>query len=897
MPDLELVSAPIGAPSLDRPLFKAHKSLPRRRDIESKSYTIDMTFPTDTDHEKSNGAAAVSITPSLPLTPPNQIPEDPNGGDSSHDQLSSPFSNGTATPVTGFSPPTPDITPPRVRDATPKARPPLFLASSMSSQAESFQTARENFSDENLTESGSPSTHSLVQRHRRKPTLKQSPLAIDVERPVTPPNRELEPEAFETPKAKENGCVKRKSNQKETTVTTSPSSLPRKRQPNGTRRQGNRVRSTAEKSPSKSQEPLPSGLDQSSEALALAKFGAEIGWDLTDHEQKLMDRVDSWRNSAGSFTSTIEARVIEPTPQKRRTLRHTEKRISLRSVSSPDPPSTNTSLDFNVGDSPHRLVHKSARISNRNRHSVASDMSVSNSATSGNPPKAEVIPVVVIPQRRSSLKSSAPPSRNQSVTRSQDLSHRNNSISRSKASDSLPRRRKRTMSDSLPSTGEHSRADSRGRDLTRPPIPPRSSSLSAPTSRSNSRTTSLTSESLRRHTEAMSLTLHPPMKEVTAAALPSPRIILPDEPKPSEQPGSPFLQFHIDDGERLRAPSLHFTQSSVVSSSPGPIEIREATTVSFFPHNNESLLLINPYVQTESRAVRALRDWDLEPSGKVSTPKQSTAAVNFDSPLRNPRTPPKPPVQALVSAPPVDDINPQIADAEVNQQRSNRFGRGLGSVRRALSARRYSDTPGPPLFRSLSTRSAKNRRAEKASDSQLHPFWRPRGFWDDFDDKDDGLVNPAPQPFNAPEEDTFISNSLGLPQKRVIFAGPLALARRLSKSRRSRHRLALRHQQSQSNLNLAMGIVRTGSPYQHRTVRPRSRLRVLMPLTALRDFQQRVRQARQMRARARLEARRERLKQSIGVKTLANPYSVGPFNNGNPYQQTSIASNGPIHRL
>ncbi|CRG88112.1 hypothetical protein PISL3812_05139 [Talaromyces islandicus] len=898
MPDLELASAS----SLGRPLFKTHKSLPRRRDVESNLDSVDIfSAPIENDQVKD---PIVAVAPSLPLTPPNPTQDDQTETPRQQDQLSSPHSESSATPIAKshqFSPPTPDITPPRMRDTTPKARrPPLFLDSSISSHAESFQTARESLSDEDTADSRNPSTSSLAQHPHRKPFLKPSPLANDVGSSATTPEKKPASEGFATMTSKSIPNDNTETVQQK--IAPSTSTLSRKRKPKEAKH-NSRARATKGNddhatSSGESHDSLLPKSYPSSETLALEKFGAEIGWNLTGQEQKLVDRVDSWRNSAGSFNSTIEAQVIELTPQKRRTLRHTGKTTFLRSVSSPNPPSIQTSVEP-TADSPHRLVHKSARIPNLKRLSAASDKSGSNSITSSNPPKQEVIPVVVIPQRRSSLQSSAPPSRSQSTARSQTSSRRNTSVSRSKAGDPLPRPKKRTMSDSLPAASMHRRADSRGRGVERPPIPARSSSLSAPTSRTNSRTTSLTSESLRQHTEAMNFALKLPEKDPVPATLPSPRIVLPDEPKDTKNFELARPPLHADDAERLRAPSLHFTQSSVVSSSPGPIEIREATTVSFFPHNNESLLLINPYMQPESRAVTALRGWGLNQPASVRTPEQSTAAVNVDSPLRYPRTPPKPPAPTADVLPiPIDEVvdHRQAGNSNSDQQRNNRFNRGFGSVRRALSARRHSDTPSAPLFRSLSIRSARSRRAAKTSDNEVHPFWQPRGFWDDFDDSGNenlAAAHPARQTSKPADEDTYVSNSLGLPQKRVIFSGPVALARRISNSRRTRRRrLPLyqqRNQDTNSRFDLAMGIARTGSPYQQHAVRFRSRLRMLMPLTVYRDFQQRLRHTRQLRAKAKLEARRQRLKKSIGPKKLADPYSIGAFSNGTPFHET----NGP----
>jgi hypothetical protein len=886
------VGALNGAPSPDRTLLKGHKTLPRRRQPEPTSDLFDGASPIEFFKDDKVHDVHVPVTPTLPLTPPNQTQDDVIHQDSSprlNGRHSLPLSH-TSTGSRQFSPPTPDVTPPRIRDATPKARPAFAsLQSSMSSRAESFQTARENISDDDVVESLYPSTHSLVLRKRQKSFPEPSPLSNGFESIDDSTEEKTPTKKASTPKRSTN--IVHENGDKACTRVLSPSPLPKSRA-NGTPTQNHQDVSGLDRESAHAASPQPMNVD---------KPGEKSASDLTDNEQKLMDRVNTWRYSGGSFTSTIEAMVIETSPPKQRTLRHTEKRTSLRSVSSPQAQSTRTSTESNA-DSPHRLIHKPARISNQNRNSTASDMSIPFSTTSSyHPQKMEVIPVAVVPQRRSSLKSSAPNSRAQSHARSATSTQRNKSVSRSRASDKNPTRRKRTISDSAGSRAGGTK-EPRGREVvSRPPIPARSSSLSAPTSRNNSRATSLTSESLRRHTEAMELAIEVPKNNENSALLPSPRIVLPDgsDSRNTEAlvPASP--QRFKDDIELLHAPSLHFTQSSVVSSSPGPVEIREATMVTYFPHNNESLLVINSYMQQESQVVQALHGQNFNGPVAVWTPQQSTAAIDIESPLRNPRTPPVPPTQKAVFPVPGNyttvTANGHAGNPDLSRQgsnRSNRLSRGFGSVKRALSARRNSDsTRQQPVTRSLSTRSAKNRRDEKARDSQLYSFWRPRGFWDDFDSSpanEGGPATPAIQngrPKN--DEDEFVSNSLGLPQKRVIFSGPLVLARRLSKRSKkwSRRR---RHGASHSDLNLAMGmgIVRPHSPYQRRTAKFRLQRGVLFPVRVLRSARLRAKETRQRRASAKLEARREKLKQSIGAKTLTDPYSVGPFSHGAPYEES-----------
>lgn len=138
-------------------------------------------------------------------------------------------------------------------------------------------------------------------------------------------------------------------------------------------------------------------------------------------------------------------------------------------------------------------------------------------------------------------------------------------------------------------------------------------------------------------------------------------------------------------------------------------------------------------------------------------------------------------------------------------------------------------------------------------DSRLHPFWRPRGFWDDIPGspiKDrSGRQSPEKQ-----DESIVVNNSLGLPQQRLIIEGPPALARRSPEIRRL------------FNASHA-SLVRTGSPlYQTRfQVLSLSRWGQRLRSMSLRNTRARLRRMRQRRDERKRAARRETLKQSIGV--------------------------------
>ncbi|KAF2743818.1 hypothetical protein M011DRAFT_471152 [Sporormia fimetaria CBS 119925] len=226
--------------------------------------------------------------------------------------------------------------------------------------------------------------------------------------------------------------------------------------------------------------------------------------------------------------------------------------------------------------------------------------------------------------------------------------------------------------------------------------------------------------------------------------------------------------------------------------SDTPIEVSEATAVSIYPHTNNSLLVVQQVAQPsitramplEQREVPDDRRLAADPAtpdmasqgvsdgfgeGVTHTdqpivtvepstpPRQITLPVPgaVDSPLKNPRTAPEPPVIKFIPPTPADEIDCQLgpnppgppARSESHPQRR------LSIVQRA---RRYSeDLITPFLSRNASQRgrhaSAPHSRDKTQAptvaegDGSLHPFWRPRGFWDGFDDSDSDEDDRLPQ--------------------------------------------------------------------------------------------------------------------------------------------------------
>ncbi|KAL5116300.1 hypothetical protein ACEQ8H_005758 [Pleosporales sp. CAS-2024a] len=213
--------------------------------------------------------------------------------------------------------------------------------------------------------------------------------------------------------------------------------------------------------------------------------------------------------------------------------------------------------------------------------------------------------------------------------------------------------------------------------------------------------------------------------------------------------------------------------------SDTPIEVSEATAVSIFPHNNHSLLVVQqgsrvnsltpeprqllegtylddqdiratptpPFVDASEEHVDEEHQQEQQPTltFEPSTPPMQIDLAQpdgVDSPLKNPRPPPEPPKILFIPPTPAEELEKQLVPGPPKRSGSHPQRR-LSLVQRA---RRYSDNLLPTLLSratnnrsrhaSDSHRSHQNPQVPSVSDEngQLHPFWRPRGFWDGFDD-------------------------------------------------------------------------------------------------------------------------------------------------------------------
>jgi hypothetical protein len=473
--------------------------------------------------------------------------------------------------------------------------------------------------------------------------------------------------------------------------------------------------------------------------------------------------------------------MLEPgTPQRRKTLRHVRKQSALREVStgaeSPapahDPPAPGPA---------HRQEPSSPRVNDACRASITST-ATTNSIASRKARRSVWqnggVPVVVVPQRRSSIKSV----RSTSSRRSRSTSSMPTSKENVPQFD-RPRRRSRAYSE--PDGSQP--GDERTMDFP-PVIPARSSSLSAPTSRNVSRNASrsgsLTAESLRAHNLLQAQQAHQVLMKASqeleklaqqrqqdksdtdrlqfgpelrneprssqATVQPEPARERRDEPRRGSEHMRDSLGVDEDEDRSGQRLSVQNTPYSVASVETGTshAEVSEAMAVNIYPHQSKSVVLVDHPAktsETSSSTVAPPVPPKPVPSAKVpATPPQQFSVFDVDSPLRNPRAPPIPPVPPnppainFIPATP-SGLTPSV---EKKKQLGNYFEmtqkpkRSLSLLRRALTGRRSSRDPSPSRFlgRSLSLMQGRSERAKPkrrstidtpADESKLHPHWRP----------------------------------------------------------------------------------------------------------------------------------------------------------------------------
>ena len=873
-------------------MLKSHKVLPRRRTLRDDTNGLSFTRRelrnlTEPNFESDGLSRRIQTwipepapikagsQKGLPLTPPSQSEEPVNENGASGMVLKDSVivgkntseGSGFSTPVNQRSPPTPDITPPR-EQVKAQMLPQSFISHDPSSRAESFKTARENqFSDDESHEPDSPvlvpswQTWPDTTRHTR---LRAIGLGLGLEsdeedKASTERTPRVSPRMHEFVTfdgawgSDRNGVKDGSENAGDV----------RKHPDTSLRERTRKLPSISTRSPPRSfsytEDAIPTitrGLSlrervdrnrHSPASASTERFAEQIEWPLKEEhldKDSNLREVDSRRVSQMSWASTVvEAMVVDTIPQRTRTLRHTGKNSSLRAVSSPIDRSNRSSLGSD--DPSHRLVHRNTRIPDRgNRRSTESDTSASVNSSLART-RQESIPVVIIPERRSSLKSSATSSgrhsRVQSLTSARQQSSRPTTApDEAVGYFDILRPARQTKPETI-SISTLSRPEiTKVKDYT-PVVPRRSASLSAPTSKNVSRTTSLTSANA-----------HSPEKDRPQPALP----VL----EPVETRTTGFEETPASDWSALRARSSQvtpFSLRSVQSSTPGTLEVSEAQAINIYPHNNRSILVVQQAGRQDSeaspRSTIVAEQANVVLQHPITPPGAYIPRSMVDSPLRNPREPPRPPAFKVIPPTPANATPANDGENKLGRRTSSRSrSRPLSMVKRAFSTRRYSDTFVSPFTCSLTRRNTTNNARPNTGDdpnTKLSPFWRPRGFWDDISDSDSEFGNDG----------FLVSNSLGMPQKSVV-PGPTFLGRRLGslKLRRPSQRHEIRRKQSLESMH-AYEFTR-----EENRVHTMPRLGYQVQFVGFKDLQDRFERRKERKEEEKKEKERARLRKSIG---------------------------------
>ena len=797
-------------------LFKRHKILPHpRSDLYTpvtlsrpRGLAIDTGIPSIPSSDTSSPRTLKHLSrrigaPSLPPTPPNHsrqssasysiitsVPKYDLPSKSPTDVSSTP-----TTPTHQKSPPTPDVTPPRAMP--PLAfRPPMRPPASdryPSSGTDSFKTARETpySSDEDeastvrpILPSSRPSEKGVPQIPDSKQKRKEVGLGLGLEteegtttpRPVTVSQEEFvvlngewastgedlsEVEREWDDNLMRNVTVRKRSGKKRYVFTDELV---------GELLEHDIV------SPTKATKvirglPLHERIARHRLEREAENFGGPAA--IADPGPSTPDIRRLSAISARSTSTVIEAMVVDAPPEKRKMLRHSKKQLGLRDISSYQSTESSAPNSIIFSELQHKLVHKRSRLPERRHRSLASDTTISTTSSSMKSRREILrnggIPVVVVPDRQSSTKSSKAPSLRSTSSRKTKRSMSLSSAPLSQSSkfntpgylDKAPAH-KRTLSESAVSG--HS-----VRIIDFPPsIPPRRSSLSAPTSRNTSRAGSLTAESLKAHNM---------LQEKTREAL---RVESSQNSTSKAPPADPVhhSRLSVDHNDMFfgNRPSTRLTPFSQASyeTAGTTAEVSEAFAVSIFPHQNSSLLVVQHEAATSQSSPLTCRSSDAyteaaingrAATGPVTPPQPIHSMDEVDSPLRNPRAPPEPPAIRFIPPTPAalmpgqdeefqlryDDVRPTISDHKPKRR--------LSLMRRAFSNRRRNSEPiiqvgGGLLKRTFSLSGRHNEAIETsegianpstlypsvadrpADGSKLHPFWRPAHFWDDLEDHD-----------------------------------------------------------------------------------------------------------------------------------------------------------------
>lgn len=640
-----------------------------------------------------------------------------------------------------------------------------------------------------------------------------------------------------------------------------------------------------------------------------------------------LHRVSNKRLSQVSTASNVvEAVVIDNTPQRRRTLRHTG-RIS-GGVSFPRNAKSMRSDQEQVQ---HELrnLKSPARGLRRTSRDDDSKKRLSEPATLG--PGKTVKPN--IPDRRASLQSSVTSSKRFSRTfsvSSQPQSSRPTTAPEGTAGYFDVPRQERNKIPKIEEPASLSKDALKAEKV-----------LSSPATASHS------------PAEVMKIPRLSSQNSTTSGGLmthyipPTPSSLGSDTPRLNndyEGPNVAMQRSHSGDWTTFRPQSnivTPFSLRSAHSSTPGTLEVNEATAVNIYPHTNESILVIQQMASLENHSPRGRTMLSASESVGLSRPltlaqmphRQEPSPVRrrlVESPLQNPRDAPVPP-PGLAIIPPTpanaasscDEITKHTRQAK----RASVLSTPITSLRRAVSARRHSETV-KPFIRSLSLRGPSARRSPGTADdrgSRLHPTWRPRSFWEvprgdedtDSEFGNEGVLSPqrSSSYHSTPRRtmsltrrltNSFKNNnsylqsqraSVALPTRRSPSAGPASTGPDIAPRRQSSlvRRLGGSLRLSPSSRRRRYSTADRSDQPDYEFVRDGDEDHNDVPLqgypvhfVGFRGLAERLERRRETREEGRREERRNWLRGRIG---LVEPKDVNAFDNVHPYSVRPVADN------
>jgi hypothetical protein len=785
IPPIEYGHAPLDGAFVAQRQFKKHKVLPRpqpdrsldvprQRPAVHYSHAPSVASQGPSPRVLKHHSKRIGSGPELPPTPPIQS----RTSSGSHNTLVSNISTTEAqneskdmaerpvvTPPDQRSPPTPDVTPPQPTTRPRAVRPSLAdraisRTTTGDSRADSFKTAREEPLSSGEEDGRSTVRQGLSSGRTSRATVRRvsdtkvqrvpQPQALD----FALSRLSVSPEGTYTQKTKggfgqfdghfasPDEVEPEWDDNLQRTVTvrkTSPSrkySAPQRDKPADVERNvispsdaTKAARQLHRQDNTKTEQPKRAPSSRRGVYSAPSNSDSSASKD----SQRSRDSTATSQSSA-----VVSAMLVDVSPQRRRTLRHVRKQWELRDSADISPDSTAEAVPTQRQSRPPLQV---VRGEERQRESFAST-TTTNSISSGRARreiwKSGGIPVVVIPDRRSSSKPGT----------SREPSLWSTSSRRSRKTMSVASVPRGSMQDNESVVGpvfeRHSRRNRRFSESDRdertidfpPMIPARSSSLSAPTSRNTSRAGSMTAESLKSRNALQSKVTLPPQDTRFSSSSPdkdkgralesisqaTPKLLEPalvnlansrqdltvsDDPRLKKQHSYDKSSMdHLDDGgmKKLSSRNTPFSAASIETNGTAP-EVSEALAVHMYPHQNSSLLMVDHALEATPRKRQGPKIITTDPDGNgpVTPPQTQFSLDDVDSPLRNPRSPPQPPagppaINFIPATPsgltPADDRKAQMGN--YFESVKEKPPRRPSIVQRALSRRRRHSLEYPP---------------------------------------------------------------------------------------------------------------------------------------------------------------------------------------------------------